>query len=91
MSQICEAVIGVYQKRSRRARVGVGGTVTYPDLLIFRTCSKIFAIWAEAHAPDVQVPGFARRLVHQHACSISDEDSETYEKTNQVFWPVFVS
>lgn len=37
--------------------------VTYPDVIIFRTCDKIPSIWTEAYAPDVQVPRLLGPLI----------------------------
>lgn len=38
----------------------------HPDLLVFCARSKQLAVRAETHAPDVQISGLARRLIHQY-------------------------
>ena len=68
--------------------------VTHPNLLVLGTGSKVLSVWAEAHAPDIQISGFAGSFIRQYAVVTESDDlgAEMADtNTDQVLTPVFVS
>jgi hypothetical protein len=64
---------------------------TCSDFLVLCTRGEIFAVWAEAHAADVQVARFTGGFVHEHTIRRYQTTQQPQINTHQVFCPVLVS
>jgi hypothetical protein len=51
-------------------------TKTYSDQVVLCTCSQVSAVWAEAHAPDIEISGLVDCVVLEDADLLSSSDVE---------------